>query len=188
MMKATDVSTGSSPRWGLRILVAAASILFLTDHIMGSEEMHSMQKLELTLNGRPVALDPGPRLDNGVVTVPLHGFTGILGAEAKRLEAEGPLVVCKGDLCIPLDEETELTTAAEGTLFALLSAFIEPLGYRWEVRGSVLALSDVIEAEGGLGIGDRPPGFTLPDLYSGKPVSLGDHLGKKTVFYMWASW
>ena len=40
----------------------------------------------------------------------------------------------------------------------------------------------------GLGIGDRPPGFTLPDLHAGDPISLEDYLGKKAVFYVWASW
>lgn len=40
----------------------------------------------------------------------------------------------------------------------------------------------------GLGIGHAPPAFTLPDLYSGELVSLSDFRGKKTAFFMWASW
>ena len=40
----------------------------------------------------------------------------------------------------------------------------------------------------GLGIGARPPDFTLPDLYTGELVSLSDYRGRKAVFYMWASW
>ena len=40
----------------------------------------------------------------------------------------------------------------------------------------------------GLGIGQVPPAFILPDLYSGEQVSLSDFLGKKTAFFMWASW
>ena len=40
----------------------------------------------------------------------------------------------------------------------------------------------------GLSIGHAPPAFTLPDLYSGEQVSLSDFLGKKTAFFMWASW
>ena len=40
----------------------------------------------------------------------------------------------------------------------------------------------------GLGIGHTPPAFTLPDLYSGELISLSDFRGKKTVFFMWASW
>ena len=40
----------------------------------------------------------------------------------------------------------------------------------------------------GLSIGHAPPAFTLPDLYSGEMISLSDFLGKKTAFFMWASW
>ena len=40
----------------------------------------------------------------------------------------------------------------------------------------------------GLSIGHAPPAFTLPDLYSGELISSRDFLGKKTAFFMWASW
>lgn len=40
----------------------------------------------------------------------------------------------------------------------------------------------------GLGIGHAPPAFTLPDLFTGEQVSLSDFRGKKTAFFMWASW
>ncbi len=40
----------------------------------------------------------------------------------------------------------------------------------------------------GLGIGQVPPAFTLPDLYTGEPISLSDFRGKKTAVFMWASW
>ena len=40
----------------------------------------------------------------------------------------------------------------------------------------------------GLSIGHAPPAFTLPDLYSGELVSSSDFRGKKTAFFMWASW
>ena len=40
----------------------------------------------------------------------------------------------------------------------------------------------------GLSIGHMPPAFTLPDLYSGELISSGDFRGKKTAFFMWASW
>ena len=32
------------------------------------------------------------------------------------------------------------------------------------------------------------PAFTLPDLYTGDPTASWDFLGRKAVFYMWASW
>ncbi len=40
----------------------------------------------------------------------------------------------------------------------------------------------------GLSIGQVPPAFTLPDLYSGEMISSSDFRGKKTAFFMWASW
>ena len=40
----------------------------------------------------------------------------------------------------------------------------------------------------GLSIGHMPPAFTLPDLYTGEMISSSDFLGKKTAFFMWASW
>lgn len=40
----------------------------------------------------------------------------------------------------------------------------------------------------GLGIGHAPPAFILPDLYTGEMISSSDFRGKKTAFFMWASW
>lgn len=40
----------------------------------------------------------------------------------------------------------------------------------------------------GLSIGHAPPAFTLPDLFTGKMISSSDFFGKKTAFFMWASW
>ncbi len=40
----------------------------------------------------------------------------------------------------------------------------------------------------GLSIGHVPPAFTLPDLFTGEMISSSDFLGKKTAFFMWASW
>ena len=40
----------------------------------------------------------------------------------------------------------------------------------------------------GLSIGHAPPAFTLPDLYTGELISSSDFRGKKTAFFMWASW
>ncbi len=40
----------------------------------------------------------------------------------------------------------------------------------------------------GLSIGHVPPAFTLPNLFTGEMISSSDFLGKKTAFFMWASW
>ena len=143
-----------------------------------------MQGLTVVLDGRPTALTPGPRFDKERVLVPLRAFSEAVGAEVKELDGNGQLAVCKGDLCIPLSAVLSL----DGAVFVPLAAFGEPLGLKWKVDGDALRVTSENGVRSGLGIGNRPPDFTLPDLYSGEPISLGDYRGKKTVFYMWASW
>lgn len=152
-----------------------------------TQEGADMQVLKVTLDGKPVQMAPEARRENGRVLVPLHAFAQAVGAEAKKLDGDGPLAVCREDLCIPLNEQQ--TVEVEGTLYASLDAFGEPLGLKWAVEKDALAVGTTGRAaEAGLGIGDLPPRFTLPDLYTGEPVSSSDYLGKKTVFYVWASW
>jgi len=145
-----------------------------------------MSVLKLYLDGRPAPLTPAPRFQHGEVLVPLHAFCEVVGAEAKALDGGGQLAVCKGDLCIPLKGAE--TVSIDGVTYALLTAFGEPLGLRWQAEGDALRVTSGAGGQTGLGIGDRPPDFTLPDLYTGEPVSLSDYRGRKAVFYMWASW
>ena len=149
-----------------------------------AQEGASMQGLTVVLDGRLTVLTPGPRFDKERVLVPLRAFSEAVGAEVKALDGNGRLAVCKGDLCIPLDA----VLSFDGEAFAPLATFGEGLGLKWEVDGDALRVTSENGVQIGLGIGNRPPDFTLPDLYSGEPVSLGDYRGKKTVFYMWASW
>ena len=144
-----------------------------------------MQVLKLVLDGRHAALASAARFDKGRVLVPIRAFCEAVGAEAKVLDGGGPLAVCRGDLCIPLDGDT---VSVNGEIFAPLTAFGEPLGLRWEVEGDALRVTSAQAVRTGLGIGSRPPDFTLPDLTTGESVSLGDYRGRKAVFYMWASW
>ena len=37
-------------------------------------------------------------------------------------------------------------------------------------------------------VGQRHPDFTLPDIQTGKPVSLSDYRGKKVLLIQFASW
>ena len=53
---------------------------------------------------------------------------------------------------------------------------------------SVKTLEPELSDVGLLSIGHTPPAFTLPDLYSGEMISSSDFRGKKTAFFMWASW
>jgi len=141
---------------------------------------------KLSIDGQPVMLTPAPRLQRGDILVPLHAFSEVVGAEAKTLPGSDQLAVCKGDLCIPL-EQAEIISIG-GVTYAPLTAFGKPLGLLWRTEGDTLRVISGAGNQTGLGIGDRPPDFTLPDLYTGKPVSLGDYRGRKAVFYMWASW
>ena len=96
--------------------------------------------------------------------------------------------MCREDLCIPLNGVEKDTVSVGGTTFATLAAFGDPIGLTWSVEGDVLRVSSENGASVGLGIGRRPPTFTLHDLFTGESVSSTDYGGKKTVFYMWASW
>ena len=143
-----------------------------------------MQILELFVDGQPAPLKPGPRLDQSEVLVPVHAFSGAVGAEAKFLDGSRQLAVCKGDLCVPVLADISI----DGEAYAPLPDLAEPLGFSWVVEGEVLRVSTGREALSGLGIGSHPPEFTLPDLHTGEMVSLRQYRGKKAVFYMWASW
>ena len=143
-----------------------------------------MQVLELFVDGRPTSLEPGVRLDQGQVLAPVRAFSEVVGAEVKSVGGGEELAICKGDLCVPLSA----TTTVDGVVYARLSDLAAPLGLSWEVEGEVLRVSGGREEEIGLGIGKEPPGFTLPDLFTGAPVSMHDYRGKKAIFYMWASW
>jgi|GEM_PF-746262 hypothetical protein len=173
-------------------IVSAIACLFATLIIVNGDVPAveaTMKDLVFQLDGQAVAMQPGPRLDGDQILVPLNRFAEAVGAEAKVLENGGPLAVCRDDLCIPLNGTDSSTVEIEQVLYARLGAFGEPLGLRWEVSADTLRVrSSSTQVQAGLGIGDMPPAFSLPDLYTGRPVSNSDYKGKKTVFYMWASW
>ena len=159
--------------------------IFLTGLVQAVEV--AMEDLVLQLDGQSVVIDPGPRRDGDHILVPLLSFAEAVGAEAKVLENNGPLAVCRDDLCIPLNGGS--TTEIDDIVFARLSAFGELLGLSWEVGEDTLRIQrSASQRRFGVGIGDRPPEFTLPDLYTETPVSLQEYRGRKTAFYMWASW
>ena len=156
-----------------------------------------METLTLVVDGEEVVLTQSPRRecsnsdsptrDGGDrVLVPVHAFSEALGAEAKDLNGNGSLAVCKAALCIPLSEEE--TVSIEGEVFAYLSAFGKELGLQWQLADATLTVRTEGRVATGLAVGSRPPVFELPDLLTGSTVSSADYVGKKTVFFVWASW
>ncbi|MDP6038588.1 MAG: hypothetical protein QGG64_08570 [Candidatus Latescibacteria bacterium] len=145
-----------------------------------------MATLALKLDGSESALSAQQR--NEDILVPLDAFCDLIGAEAKEVDG-GMLAVCRDDLCIPLNVSSDQDTmTVDDVLFGRLEAFGEPLGLAWNVADGVLSVRAGNGVAKGLGIGQTPPDFTLSDLYTEEPVSLRDYRGKKTAFYMWASW
>jgi hypothetical protein len=146
-----------------------------------------MSTVSVSIDGQPSRVSAVVKDD--AVFVALHDFCQSVNAEAKTLAEGGPLAVCREDLCIPLNRTDRPDTATvDGVLFGRLDAFGGPLGFTWDVKDGVLSVMTEQMVPVGLGIGHKPPAFVLPDLYSGASVSIDDYLGKKTVFYMWASW
>ena len=68
-------------------------------------------------------------------------------------------------------------------LFLVMSGPTHTLFGEESVKTLEPELNDV-----GLSIGQVPPAFILPDLYTGELISSSDFRGKKTAFFMWASW
>lgn len=146
-----------------------------------------MSTLSVSIDGQPSQV-PAIVKDDAVF-VALHDFCQSVNAEAKTLAEGGPLAVCREDLCIPLNvADRPDTMTVDGVLFGRLDAFAEPLGFTWAVKEGALSVMTEQMVSVGLGIGHKPPAFVLPDLYNRASVSIDDYLGKKTVFYMWASW
>ena len=147
-----------------------------------------MRELSLFLDGFPVPGVPEARIRDGEVLIPLYSFVEAVGAEAKTLEDDA-LAVCRGDICIRLKPDGSEVSLVRNTQYVALSAFGEALGLRWKVDGDAVEVTTMSGNGGvGLGIGARPPGFTLPDLDTDNPVSPADYRGRKAVFYVWASW
>lgn len=68
-------------------------------------------------------------------------------------------------------------------LFLLINGSAHTLSGEESVKTLEPELNDV-----GLSVGHVPPAFILPDLYTGELISSSDFRGKKTAFFMWASW
>ena len=145
-----------------------------------------MRPIALTVLGAPVA---GSLLnDDDRVLAPLDPFCEVVGAEVKVLEGLAHPAVCKGDLCIPLNSAGAVDTIqVSGNTLVYLDALTEPLNLKVQTHTDRIEVK-MVDSTSGLGPGQMPPAITLPDLFTGESISSSDYLGRKVVFYMWASW
>ena len=171
-------------------IICTAAILAWYADGAGAEKEKAMEAIALFVDGQQVAVTPSPRRDGDRVLVPLAAFPKTVGAEAKELDGNGRVGICREDLCIPLEAEDRRTI--DGEDFAFLSSFGEALGLHWTLGDDVLRVALRVEPASstarGLAVGARPPVFQLPDLATEELVSSDAYVGRKTVFYMWASW
>ena len=144
-----------------------------------------MTRIDVEIDGSP--LEPG-YVDGDRILVPLESFCQAVGAKIKMLDGLDSAAVCRGDLCIQLNAgEAVDTKHIERIEYVYVDLLKDALNLHIQQAGEVTMIATT-EAKRGLNPGDMPPEFTLPDLYSGDPVTSSTFLGRKTVFYMWASW
>jgi hypothetical protein len=145
-----------------------------------------VQPIALTVEGVPV--DGSVLEDENKVLVPLDRFCEVVRAEVKVLDGLPYPAVCKGDLCIPLNAaDVADTVLVSGKTLVYLDALTEPLSLRVQTYTDRIEVK-MVDSTSGLGPGQKPPVITLPDLFTGESISSSDYLGRKVVFYMWASW
>ena len=124
------------------------------------------------------------RLRDGQLLAPLTGFVESLGAEV-RPAGPGQTTICRGDLCVLLADDD--VAQSDGVDHVVVDHLSDALDFDIRIDGDTAM---VISKTGdhGLSPGDSPPEFALPDLFTGESVSSRAYLGRKVVFYMWASW
>ena len=198
-----NIVTQLSRVWRQEIFILIALSFCFSTACSHHKEVAMESVFRFYIDREPVSLTPEPLVKNGEVLVPLHAFSHVLGAEVETIEAGARFAVCKGDICVPLDVSGGNIISIAETVYAPISVVAEPLGLRWQIENNILNVTSsavvlnankelrpkVSKVESiGLSIGSRPPDFTLSDIYTGELVSTKDYLGKKTVFFMWASW
>lgn len=147
---------------------------------------------DVIIDGEPVRLSPPPVIRNGTLWVPLYPLCQRVGAHVRELGEEG-ILVCRGDRCAPLTGDDE-TLTVDGVLFAPLRDIADPLGLSYRPQGDSVFHLDAGGGEVGAygraapAVGEKAPPFTLPEVRTGKPISLESYRGKKTLIFAWASW
>ena len=139
----------------------------------------------LFMDGTPLSLPTAPTLADNTVWLSVQSAAKLVGANVQETP-DGTPMLCQGDFCVLLAENDRL--AIDGQPCITLQSLAHSFGLECDLKDTDLYISTTERQMPGLGLGMRPPSFTLPDLYTGKLVSLDDFIGKKAIFYMWASW
>jgi len=174
--------------WGLcwiTIWYGLQAAFFALASPVGAQEVRPVTELKTLVDGRVAKLDA--RIIEGAPWVASEVFARLLDVEFKKLDG-GPWAICRDDLCIALGEGD--WREIDGAKWMALAAVAEPLQLDYSVENGILRLTNgaVVVSNSGFAVGQSPPAFSLPDLYTGERVSSASYRGKKTFFYMWASW
>lgn len=117
-------------------------------------------------------------VDEGKLWAPLHA--AMKAFDVKLEERQGQRVLCREERCALLSPQ--VLRMRDGVEMVDLFWLAEAFGLaQTPARSALPALDDAPES-GGLA-----PDFTLPDL-EGRPRSLSEFRGKKTVVFIWGSW
>lgn len=141
----------------------------------------------LTIDGVDVSSDLQPRRTEAGIEIPLEVFADAIHADVKELGDGGNIALCRDDLCVPID--AGLRRLIDGHEYVPLEVFGKAFGLLWtSTEKEIRVNTNGSRNSEGLGMGQIAPGFTLPDMYTGEPVSSDTFRRRKSVFFMWASW
>jgi hypothetical protein len=133
--------------------------------------------LTLIEDGRTVTTEAA--IQAGTIRLSSDALRNALGWE---LKAEG---LCRAATCVPVRDRAALVHDDGIDLATLARLLDRPLALDADERVAVLGAPAVERAERLRSL--DAPDFTLPDL-AGRPHSLRDQRGKKTLLIAWASW
>ena len=118
-------------------------------------------------------------VSHDAVALSFHGLEQALGWTHK------PEGLCKGDQCVPVEDEMDLISEHGIDLGSLAELLARPLALDLEQRVAYLGTSAAEQSATLAAL--EAPDFTLPDL-EGKLHSLSDYRGKKVLLVAYASW
>jgi hypothetical protein len=180
------------------ICIFTVLIFSTTQTLADSTKGAAMEKLEILINGQSITLKSPPVRKDGHWLVPLEAFSEQIGAKVEYPEGANMAAICGtggdasgGELCVQLrfGDGAKGAFRLDGIAYAMPTAIVEPFGF--QVHTPSTNRIEIVRGNGMVGIenaiGHLAPELTLPDL-DGKPRRFSDFRGKKTLFYVWASW